>query len=54
MKDKSLLKTTLATTVSGIDWKIKRLDDQEELLPQSNIENTTWNFVLNSICLRAS
>ncbi|MCF6346926.1 MAG: carboxypeptidase-like regulatory domain-containing protein [Flavobacteriaceae bacterium] len=48
INDKSLLKTTLATTVSGIDWKIKRLDAQEELLPQSNIENTTWNFVLNS------
>ncbi len=48
INDKSLLKTTLATTVSGIDWKIKRLDEQVELLPQSNIENTTWNFVLNS------
>ncbi len=48
INDKSQLKTTLATTVSGIDWKIKRLNDQTELLPQSNIENTTWNFVFNS------
>ena len=48
LNDKSQLKTTLATTVSGMDWKIKRLDEQTELLPQSNIERTNWNFVFNS------
>jgi len=46
--NKSLLETTLATTVSGMDWEIKRLNEQTELLPQSNIQTTDWNFVFKS------
>ncbi|MBL4624548.1 MAG: TonB-dependent receptor [Flavobacteriales bacterium] len=48
INNKSYLKTTLAATVSGIDWKVKRLDALSNLQPQSNVESTNWNFVLNS------
>jgi len=48
LNNKSYLKTTLATTVSGIDWKVKRLDAFFNLQPQSNVESTNWNFVLKS------
>jgi hypothetical protein len=42
------LKTTLAATVSGLDWRIKRLDNQLALLPQSQNSTSTWNMVLSS------
>lgn len=42
------LKTTLATTVSGLDLHTERMNDEVQLLPQNVIQNTNWNFVLSS------
>jgi len=46
--NRSQLKTTLATTVSGIDWKIKSLNNQSDVVPKSVVNNTNWNFVFQS------
>ncbi|MGC3978432.1 MAG: TonB-dependent receptor [Paludibacteraceae bacterium] len=42
------LKSSLAGTVSGIDMKTERLNSVSQLLPQNQVTNTNWNFVLNS------
>lgn len=44
----SQLKTTLAATVSGLDWKISRMNNLLELRPQNEIVSQNWNFVFNS------
>lgn len=43
------LKTTLAATVSGLDLSTKRFNNEQVLMPQNNIKNTNWNFVLSSV-----
>lgn len=52
LKNNRNLKTTLAATVSGIDWTTERLDQNLKLQPQSKISNTNWDFVLSSILTR--
>lgn len=42
------LKTSLASTVSGIDFSIDNLNADLILKPKSNISNRNWNFVLSS------
>lgn len=46
------IKTTLAATSSGLDWKMKRMNENLVLLPLSEIKNTNWNLVLNSVINR--
>jgi hypothetical protein len=48
LNDKSYIKSTIATTVNGLDWKVKRLGNNATLQPQTNVESTNWNFVFNS------
>lgn len=45
---KSYLKTTLATTMSGIDMMTDRMNNTAQLLPQNRINNKTLNVVLSS------
>ncbi|HEV7347971.1 TonB-dependent receptor [Telluribacter sp.] len=47
-RNNAQLKTTLAATVSGLDWRVKRLNHQQALLPQSQNQTANWNFVLTS------
>lgn len=47
-KNNLQLKTSLATTVNGIDWYNKRINNQLELLPQSQMKNTNYSFVFTS------
>jgi hypothetical protein len=42
------LKTSLAATLSGLDWHVKRMNGHAELVPQRQIESRNWNFVLTS------
>ncbi len=42
------LKTSLATTVSGLDLHTERMNDKIQLLPQNVIKKTNWNFVFSS------
>lgn len=48
INNKTQLNTTLAATVNGLDWKIKRLNSQVELMPQSQVERVNSNFILSS------
>jgi hypothetical protein len=48
LNDKSYIKSTIATTVNGLDWKVKRLGNTTTLQPQTNVESTNWNFIFNS------
>lgn len=41
-------KTSLATTVSGIDVHNEQLDENLQLQPENVIKKTNWNFVLSS------
>lgn len=43
------IKTTLAATGSALDWKMKRMNENLMLLPQSEINNMNWNLVYNSV-----
>jgi hypothetical protein len=45
---RSYLRTSLAATVSGMDWETKRLNNALEMLPQSNINVHNWNLVFTS------
>jgi len=45
---KSQLKTTLASTVRGINWKVDMLDGSLNFQPYSRVEGTNLNYVLNS------
>jgi hypothetical protein len=46
---KTHLETTLAATIRGIDWKIKRMNQENILLDQSQIKNTNQNFVFKTV-----
>ncbi len=48
INNKAQLQTTLATTISGLDWEISQLNGQQELAPKSEIKITNSNFILNS------
>lgn len=48
LNNKSQLKTSLATTIKGIDWQIKRLNSASELKPLRNINSTNANYILKS------
>ncbi len=41
-------KTTIAATVSGLEWSQEQLNENGIPLPQNQIQNTNWNFVLTS------
>ena len=43
------IRTTLAATANGLDWNMKRMNENLVLLPQTEIQNTNWNLVLNSV-----
>jgi hypothetical protein len=43
------VRTTLASTASELDWKMNRMNENLVLLPHSEIQNTNWNLVLNSV-----
>jgi hypothetical protein len=47
--DRAYLKTTLATTMINTDWSTKRLDQEQQLQPASNIYNTNTRLVLSSV-----
>ncbi|MDR1980930.1 MAG: carboxypeptidase-like regulatory domain-containing protein, partial [Tannerellaceae bacterium] len=47
-KNGAYLKTSLAATVSSLDFRTDRLDENLLLKPRNNIINTHWNFVLSS------
>jgi len=47
--DKKLLKTTLATTRNGLNWKINMLNDQLNLVPYNQIQNTNSNYIFQSV-----
>ncbi len=51
-KNNMQLKTSLATTVSGIDWYNKRMNNLLELRPQSQVQNTNLNFVFTSSVIK--
>ena len=42
------LKTSLATTVSGLDMHTERMDAHVKPIPQNLIKSTNWNFVFAS------
>lgn len=42
------LKTSLATTVSGLDMHTERMDANVKPIPQNLIKSTNWNFVFAS------
>lgn len=42
------INTTLATTLSGLNWTNNRLNNQLELMPQNNIQNINNTYVLSS------
>lgn len=41
-------KTNLAATVNGIDFSISKLNSETKLIPENEIANKNWNFVLSS------
>lgn len=43
------LKTTLATTVTSMDYRTDRLNSIKQLTPRKNIQNTSWDFTLSSM-----
>lgn len=45
---RSYLRSSLAATVSGMDWETNRLNNALVLLPQSNINVHNWNLVFTS------
>lgn len=46
--EKTYVKTSLATTVNGIDLNTKRLDDELAFQPENTINNRDWRFVFAS------
>ena len=48
LSGKSMLKTTLATTTSGIDLKTDSLDVNNTLVPEDRIKNSYTNYILSS------
>ena len=42
------LKTTLATTLRGIDWEVDALDDEDVLQKQSKIDGVNSNYIFTS------
>ena len=42
------VKTTLAATVSGLDYVTNKLNNKLVMLPENRINNKNWNFVLSS------
>ncbi len=49
LRHNAFIKTTLAATFNKLEWNTKRLDNQKDLQPFSQIDNTNWNFVLSSL-----
>ena len=41
-------KTTIAATVSGLKWSQEQLNENGTPLPQNQIQNKNWNFVMTS------
>jgi hypothetical protein len=52
LKNNAYLKTSLAATVSHLDYDTERLNDNLQFAPQSAIKNTNWNFVFSSFINR--
>lgn len=46
---KTRIETTLAATTRGIDWKVKRMNQNATLLDQSQIKNSNQTFVFKSV-----
>lgn len=46
--DKAFLKTSLAATVTGLNFITDRINNKLLLIPQSRIKNTRWNFIFAS------
>jgi hypothetical protein len=44
----AFLKSTLATTVSGLNMHTERMNNNILLLPKNVVRNTNWNFVFSS------
>jgi len=48
LKNNAYLKSTLAATTNGTDWKAQKLNSQLNLMPQSHISIANSNLVLSS------
>lgn len=46
--NRTFIKTTVAATMSSLDFTTDSLNDQLAFIPQNRIKNTNWNFVLSS------
>lgn len=49
LSSQSFLKTTLAATTNGINFKTDNINAALQLMPQEKIENSNTNFILSSI-----
>ena len=45
---KSLLSSSMAISGNGLSWDIKRMDNNNELYPNNNIEDYSWKYSLSS------
>lgn len=48
LNHKQFVKSTLATTINGIDFWTERMNNNSELVPKNKINNRNYSFVLSS------
>ena len=48
LDESTYIKSTLATTVSGLDMHTELMNEKNNLSPKNVIKNTNWNFILAS------
>ncbi len=48
INNNQFVKSTLASTINGIDFTTDRLDSSLSFLPKNRVNNTNWNLVLSS------
>ncbi|MFZ4400080.1 MAG: TonB-dependent receptor [Bacteroidales bacterium] len=48
LNNRQYVKSTLAATISGIDFTTVRLNDKLSYIPKNEVNNQNWNFVISS------